>query len=981
MMKKNHTTIIINTVAALSFMSITAAADVLPDRGLYEVGHEQVELRGGFWGARLKTHHETTIPHALDCLERNGHVTNFDKAAGVFDGPLRGHHAFDSDIHKAMEGAMYVLQHYDDSELRRRVESILKRILAAQQEDGYLISYYIVNGLDKKWDDLRLEHQMYNAGHFFEMAVAHHRLSGKSDALNAAKRFADHIDSVFGPGKRYDVGGHEEIELALVKLYRVTGQRRYLELCRFLLDERGHLHGTERKPFTPGPLVVPERVEGQTDAEYRRAKWHAGLRWRNGRMQDHKPLVEQKDAVGHAVRAGYIYSAMADIARFMDAPEYERAVDNLWQDVVSRKMYVNGAVGTAQYGDEGFGDPYLLPNRTYCESCAQIAHVLWQHRMNLLKGQAKYADVMELALYNAVLAGISLSGDSFFYQNPLTSKGNRRSSWIGLACCPTNLARIIPQVGGLVYAQDKNRLYINLFAAGEASLKLGNSAKVKLTQETNYPWDGYVKLTITPEQAIDFDLCVRIPGWALGRPIPSDLYRFADAKTSPVGLKVNGKTIDVTPQEDGYVHLKRVWKAGDVVALEMPMPIRRIYAHEKVKEDRGKVALMRGPITYCIEAVDNPNINVLSAALPRDATLRAEHRAGLLGGVTVLQGKVLDEKKHPVTLTAVPYYSWANREKGAMTIWINEASGTPLKQAGKSPVKVFILAGQSNMQGQGVVDMDHPQYYNGGKGNLEYVMANSPLASMYTHLKDAEGKWAVRDDVWVRHKTEKRGLLKGNLTIGFTGYGGATHIGPELQIGHVLGDTIQNQILLVKTAWGGKSLFADFRPPSSGGEAGPYYTRMLQEVQEALDNLKHDFPTYDGGGYEIAGFIWFQGWNDMFNQAARDEYEANLVNLIKDLRAEWKVPNLPVVIGELGNGGPKASANMLAIRKAQAAAAAHPEFKGTVTFVSTTDFARPAEESPNTGHGHHWFGNAESYFLIGNALGEGMKKLLIASGK
>jgi len=319
--------------------------------------------------------------------------------------------------------------------------------------------------------------------------------------------------------------------------------------------------------------------------------------------------------------------------------------------------------------------------------------------------------------------------------------------------------------------------------------------------------------------------------------------------------------------------------------------------------------------------------------------------------------------------------------EGAMTIWINETTDSPRKQAGKSPVQVFVLAGQSNMQGQGVVDMNDPKNYNSGKGNLEYVMANSPLASMYTHLKDAEGKWVVRDDVWIRHKTERRGLLTGGLTIGFTGYGGATHIGPELQIGHVLGDMLQNQVLLIKTAWGGKSLFADFRPPSSGVKVGLYYTRMLQEVQEALDNLKNDFPNYNGGGYEFAGFIWFQGWNDMFNQAARDEYETNLVNLIKDLRAEWKVPNLPVVIGELGNGGPKASANMLAIRKAQAAAAAHPEFNGAVTFVSTTDFARPAEESPNKGHGHHWFGNAESYFLIGNALGEGMKKLLMTSVK
>lgn len=673
-MRKYLATIIINAVVALSLMSIAVGSDVLPNRGLYEVNHERVQLRGGFWGPRLKTHHERTIGHALDCLERNGHITNFDKAAGVFDGPLRGHHAFDSDLHKALEGALYSLQHRDDSQLRKRVEGILDRILAAQQDDGFLISYYIVRDSDKRWETLRLEHQLYNAGHFFEMAVAHNRLSGQKSVLAAAKRFAEHIDGVFGPGKRYDVPGHEEIELALIKLYRATGERRYLALSRFFLDERGHAHGFERKPFDSKTMTPePPKFDDLPPAERNRARRRARNSIRNGRMQDHKPLVEQTEAVGHAVRAGYVYSAMADIARFMDAPEYERAVDNLWQDVVSRKMYVNGSIGTAQYGDEGFGDPYLLPNRTYCESCASIAHVFWQHRMNLLKGQAKYADVMELALYNGVLAGISLSGDGFFYQNPLESRGARRSSWIGLACCPTNLTRIIPQVGGLVYAQGKNRLYVNLFAAGDVAVKMDGGVKVTLAQETSYPWDGHVKLTVTPEQVSDFDLCLRIPGWALGRPVPSDLYRFADSNVAAVGLKVNGATIDATPEEDGYVHLKRSWKATDVVELDMPMPIHRVYAHENVLADQGKVSLMRGPITYCLEAVDNPNVDVLSAALSREAELRAEHRDRLLGGVTVLQGKALDNRQLPVTLTAVPYYSWANREKGAMTVWINEA--------------------------------------------------------------------------------------------------------------------------------------------------------------------------------------------------------------------------------------------------------------------------------------------------------------------
>ncbi len=988
-MRKYLATIIINAVVALSLMSIAAGADVLPNRGLYEVSHERVELRGGFWGQRLDTHHEVTVPHALSCLEHDGHVTNFDKAAGVFDGPLRGHHAFDSDIHKAMEGAMYSLQHHDDSQLRKRVEGILDRILAAQQKDGFLISYYIVRDPDKRWENLRLEHQMYNAGHFFEMAVEHHRLTGKSNVLNAAKRFADHIDSVFGPGKRYDVGGHEEVELALVKLYRATGERRYLELSRFFLDERGHAHGFERKAFDPD--TIPTELPTFDDlpaSERSQARRRARNSIRNGRMQDHKPLVEQTEAVGHAVRAGYIYSAMADIARFMDAPDYERALDSIWQDVVARKMYVTGGVGTAQYGDEGFGDPYLLPNRTYCESCANIAHVLWQHRMNLLKGHAKYADVMELALYNGAISGISIAGNAFFYQNPLESRGGRRSSWIGLACCPTNLTRIIPQVGGLTYAQGKNRLYVNLFASGDVSVKMDDGVKVKLAQKTDYPWDGHVKLTVTPEQVSDFDLCLRIPGWALGRPVPSDLYRFAEGKVAAVGLKLNGKTIDATPEEDGYVHLKRSWKAADVVELDLPMPIRRVYAHEKVLADQGKVALMRGPITYCLEAVDNPNVDVLSVALPREAELHAEHRDQLLGGVTVLQGKGLDDRQRPVTLTTVPYYSWANREKGAMTVWINEApiasaalpatssptraqqvdQSTLLKQAGKSPIKVFILAGQSNMEGQGVVSMDHPRYYNSGKGNLVNTMKEPNKAHLYKHLKNEKGDWVVRDDVKITFRDRS-----GGLTIGYTGYGGSSHIGPELQLGHVVGDYFKEPVLLIKTAWGGKSLFKDFRPPSSGGEVGEFYKLMLKDIHKALDSMAETFPDLAGRKYEITGFVWMQGWNDMCDTKAIPEYDKNLINLVKDLRKEFKRPYLPVVIGELGNGGPEASGNMAAFRKAQKKGA---EGIDNAVFVITHGFWRDPRQSPNVNHGHHWCGNAESYFLIGDALGKGMIRLL-----
>ncbi len=533
-----------------------------------------------------------------------------------------------------------------------------------------MISYYTAKEPENRWKNLRLNHEMYNAGHFFELAVAHHQLTGSTKALDAAKRFADHIDGIFGPGKRYDVGGHEEIELALIKLYQETGEKRYLDLSRFFLDERGHAHGTERKPFTDvPPRAVPEKRPDETMEEYRPRKWST----RNGRMQDHKPLVDQTEAVGHAVRAGYVYSAMADIARFSDAPEYAKAVRTLWKDVVSRKLYLTGGLGTAQYADEGFGDPYLLPNKTYCESCASIASVFWQHRMGLMDGDAKYADVLELTLYNSALSGLSLTGDSFFYQNPLESaNGARRTPWIGLACCPTNLARFIPQVGGYVYATNANDILVNLFAASDADIVMDDGRKVAIRQETDFPWDGKVKLTVTPGKAGAFHLNLRIPDWATGHPVPGDLYHFANGETTPVVLTVNGEAVSASPQGDGYVHLNRSWKSGDVIELTLPMEPRRVLSNEKILANHGKVALMHGPVVYCLEGADHPGIDLSKLTLPRDSELKAEYRPDLLGGVTVLTGKALDAEGKPVDLTAIPYHAWANREKGQMTVWIDE---------------------------------------------------------------------------------------------------------------------------------------------------------------------------------------------------------------------------------------------------------------------------------------------------------------------
>lgn len=681
---------------------------IAPNIGFKEVAHDKVTWRGGFWGKRLDIHQRTTIPHVLDNLDERHHFRNFDVAAKVVAGeklvtgnngsgesssPLDGdpsaagtsdttaektatidivgNHAYDSDAHKGLEGACLSLCLHEDPALEKRINDIIDRIVASQQKDGYMISYYTAKEPENRWTNLRLNHETYCAGHFFELAVAHHHLTGSTKALDAAKRFADHIDGIFGPGKRYDVGGHQEIELALVKLYRETGEKRYLELSRFFLDERGHAHGTERKPFTDvPPRAVPEQRPDEPMAEYRRRKWST----RNGQMQDHKPLLEQTEAVGHAVRAGYMYAAMADIARFSDAPEYAKAVRTLWEDVVFRKMYLTGGLGTAQYADEGFGDPYLLPNKTYCESCASMASVFWQHRMTLMDGDAKYADVMELTLYNGAISGLGVTGDSFFYQNPLESpNGAQRTPWIGLACCPTNFARFIPQIGGYLYAADADDILVNLYAASDTDIVMDDGRKVSIRQETDFPWDGKVMLTVTPDKAGTFSLNLRIPNWATGHPLPGDLYRFADGETPPITLAVNGEAISATPETDGYVHLNRSWKSGDVIELTLPMEPRRVLSNEKVLANRGKMALMRGPVVYCLEGTDHPGVDLSKLTLPRDSELKAEYRPDLLGGVTVLTGKALDAEGKPVELTAVPYYAWANREKSQMTVWIEES--------------------------------------------------------------------------------------------------------------------------------------------------------------------------------------------------------------------------------------------------------------------------------------------------------------------
>ena len=434
--------------------------------------------------------------------------------------------------------------------------------------------------------------------------------------------------------------GHQEIEIGLVKLYRVTGDERYLRLAKFFLDERGHANGRELYTNFGNP----------------------------GYMQDHLPVVEQAEAVGHAVRAVYMYTGMADVAALTGDAAYIGAIDRLWENVVGRKLYLTGGIG-ARHTGEAFGDDYELPNaEAYAETCAAIANILWNQRMFLLHGDARYVDVLELSLYNGFLSGVSFSGTEFFYTNPLASDGktavNRgslgRQPWFDCSCCPTNDVRFLASLPGYVYASDADSLYVNLFVAGEGRVEIGGQS-VHLRQETNYPWEGRVRLRVEPTQQAEFALRIRIPGWADNRPAPSDLYRFAEMDNARFALTVNGET--VTPEmEKGYAVLPRLWQSGDVVELSLPMAVRRVHCHEAVEANRGRVALMRGPLVYCVEGVDNGG-SVAALSLTDDALLTVEHRPELLNGVTVIRSGAL---------TAIPYYAWGHRDAGEMAVWLRQ---------------------------------------------------------------------------------------------------------------------------------------------------------------------------------------------------------------------------------------------------------------------------------------------------------------------
>lgn len=650
--------------AAAPVQAPAASPAPASDYPIRPVPFTDVRFTDAFWAPRLETNRTVSVPYALRMNEETGRVDNFRKAAKLMAGAYKGKRYNDSDIYKSMEAAAYTLRLHPDAALDRTLDDLIALIAKAQEPDGYLYTTRTADPANpapgagpERWSNLRVSHELYNVGHMYEAAVAHFQATGKRSFLAIAEKNAALLLRTFGsgPGQRRGFPGHQEIEIGLAKLYRVTGERADLDLAKFFLDERGHYYGGQTyAPDDPFAIYNPD--------EY---------------LQNHKPVLEQDQAVGHAVRAMYMFSGMADVAALGGYPAYVAAIDRLWLDVAGRKQYLTGGVG-ARSGSESFGDAHELPNaEAYTETCAAIGNALWNYRLFLLHGESKYMDVFERVLYNGLLSGVALSGDRFFYQNPLESAGGyARSPWFEVACCPPNMSRFLPSLPGYVYATRDDVLFVNLFIGGDATLSLGGR-RLALAQATEYPWDGEIALTVSPDRPAAFELAVRIPGWARGEAMPTDLYRFLDGPVAAGwAVAVNGETV-AGALRDGYVRIRRTWTTGDKVAVSLPMPVRRVVANEAVAEDRGRVALQRGPLVYAIEGIDNGD-RVFDLVLPDGASLSVDPRPGLLNGVLVLTGQAEAVSRDaagrtlpaPRPFLAVPYYAWANRGPGQMLVWL-----------------------------------------------------------------------------------------------------------------------------------------------------------------------------------------------------------------------------------------------------------------------------------------------------------------------
>lgn len=637
-------------VIALALLSSCSENQgVKGDYPIQPVAFNQVELNDQFWAPRIRLNHELTIPYAFEQSEITGRVKNFDVAAGKIEGTFCSTYPFDdSDVYKIIEGGSYSLQMIPDPELEAYIDELIVKIADAQEEDGYIYTNRTIMGDSahpwagtRRWEKTHiLSHELYNLGHMYEAGVAHYQATGKTSFLDVCVKSANLLVKDFGWGKEENYPGHQEVEIGLVKLYRVTQNKAYLDLAKFFIDVR----------------------EGGD--EY---------------SQSHMKVVDQEEAVGHAVRANYMYTGVADVAAMTGDQVYIDAIDRIWDNVVTKKLYITGGVGASGHG-EAYGDNYELPNMSaYCETCAAIANVFWNHRMFLLHGDAKYINVLERSLYNGVISGLSLSGDRFFYPNPLKSRGqHERSAWFGCACCPSNLTRFLPSIPGYMYAVQGSKLFVNLYAQNKATIVVDDQ-EVEIVQETKYPWEGKVSLIIKPAKATRLSLMLRVPGWVGNEVVPSDLYSFLDDPSEDVKISINGKESEII-LKNGFAQINRKWAIGDEVIIEFPMDVKRIRAHENVTADEGQVAIQRGPIVYCLEWADQEEEKALHLSLDENPVFNYSFNANLLNGVGVIStsGSSLSAKldggieKKDVDIVAIPYYSWANRGKGEMTVWIPE---------------------------------------------------------------------------------------------------------------------------------------------------------------------------------------------------------------------------------------------------------------------------------------------------------------------
>lgn len=604
-----------------------ALAAETPDYPIQSVPFHQVQVEDAFWGPRLASNQLVTIEHNLRELEKQGSLGGFKILAGRDSGTYHGYMWGDSDVYKTLEGIAYCLKAHPDAALAQRVNGLVADIVAAQAPDGYLQPHIqlVEPGYRHFTDEGTRTCELYDLGHLIESAVACSELAGGKSYLDTARKAADLITREYAPGRLENPSGHPEIELALARLYRATGNRTYLETAAALVERA----------------------------------WQKTTLWSNGR-----PALGHDEAWGHAVAMLYLYSGATEVAVLTGNDALRSLLLRKWENLAGRKLYLTGGVGHGAF-HEGFAPDYVLPSdKAYCETCAAIALVFWNYRLFRATGDARHLDVLERTLYNGFLAGVSLSGDRFFYPNPLASRGNyQRTPWFGCPCCPVNVIRFLPTVPGMIYATRGGTLLVNLFVGGTGRLKIAGE-EVEIRQQTRYPWDGRVALTLNPRHPLDFALNVRIPGWVRSQPVPSDLYRYTNGASPQVSVQVNGQSVDWTLSQ-GFASLRRTWQPGDLVTIELPMPVRKVVAHPKVEDLQGQFAIERGPLVYCLEGVDNGG-QVINRTVGADATLEADWWPAVLGGITGVKIKSPDG-----VLQAVPYYAWAHRGTNEMTVWIH----------------------------------------------------------------------------------------------------------------------------------------------------------------------------------------------------------------------------------------------------------------------------------------------------------------------